>query len=106
MLEMKGIFVAFLLAVSSALAQEPTPCQGQPDCEHARSTLIAARTAVKDAIAHHALWTTAQSAMTQAEAAYAKGDFATAAKAAASARELALLGIAQTAYPLFPAPKP
>jgi hypothetical protein len=106
MLEMKGIFVAFLLVASSACAQEPAQCEGRPECERARGALVAARNAVKDAMAHRALWTTAQSAMTQAEAAYAKGDFATAAKAAESARELALLGIAQTAYPPFPPPKP
>lgn len=66
---------------------------------------MAAEAAVQEAAQHEALWTTAQSAIHEAEVAFAGGDYAAAVRAAESAEELARLGIAQTRYPTFPQPR-
>ena len=59
-----------------------------------------------EATRREALWTTAQSALQDAEAAFASGDYDAVARAAESAEQLARLGIAQTRYAPIPAPKP
>ena len=105
-LRMNGIFVALLALAGCAWAAEPPACSGQPGCASARVALVKAEASVEEAIRQHALWTTAQSALLEARAAFAHGDYDAAARAAASADELAHLGIAQTGYAPFPAPKP
>jgi hypothetical protein len=67
--------------------------------------LIAAESAVQEAALREALWTTAQSALIEAQSAFARADYETAKRAAEAAEQLARLGIAQTRYPPFPAPK-
>ena len=81
-------------------------CQGTPGCDTARTALIAAEAAVQEAVRKKALWTTAESALAEARVAFARSDYDVAARAAAAAKELAELGIAQTRDPPFPEPKP
>ena len=105
---MKGIFVAFVCLATLAFGAEPPPCSADRprECAGARAALLAAESAVQEASRLKALWTTAQSALSDAQAAFARGDYDSAAHAAADAEELARLGIAQTRYAPFPAPKP
>ena len=103
---MKGIFVALLGLSGCAWGVEPPACSGQRSCDSARAALVNAEASVEDALRHKALWTTAQSALLEARAAFARGDYDAAARAAGSADELAQMGIAQTRYSPFPAPKP
>ena len=104
---MKGIFVALSCFAWAAHAGQPPACPGdqKPACEVARSALVTAEAAVQEAARLEALWTSAQSAMHEAEVAFAGGDYGAAARAAESAEQLARLGIAQTRYPPFPGPK-
>jgi hypothetical protein len=105
---MKGIFVAFGYVVTLAYAGEPPPCpaDGPRECIEARAALLEAESAVAQATRLKALWTTAQNALSDAEAAFARTDYRSAVRAAAQAEELAKLGIAQTSYPVFPRPEP
>ena len=75
-----------------------------PACQIAQSSLVAAEAAVKAATARKALWSTAAEALRDAEGAFAQGDYQAAQRAADTAIEQAQLGIAQTAYPMFPFP--
>src|SRR5689334_23367840 len=104
---MRGIFVALSCSAWLAHAAELPACEGEKRlaCEAARSALIAAQGAVEEAIRREALWTTAQTALQDAQAAFAGGDYDAAQHAAESAEQLARLGIAQTRYPPLPAPK-
>ena len=102
---MKGIFVASTLLVGCAFAADPPACEGQRGCENARVTLLRAEAAVDEAARKAALWTTAQSALLEARAAFARADYDAATRAAASAAELAQMGVAQTRYPPFPGPE-
>ena len=104
---MKGIFVALSCFAWLSQAAELPACAGEKRlaCEAARNALIAAQAAVQEAIRHEALWTTAQAALQDAEAAFAGGDYDGAVRSAESAEHLARLGVAQTRYPPFPAPK-
>jgi hypothetical protein len=103
---MKGIFVALSFFAWVAHAEGPPSCTGErrPACEAARAALVAAKAAVAEASRREALWTTAQSALQDAEAAFASGDYDAVARRAELAQQLAQLGIAQTRYP--PIPKP
>jgi hypothetical protein len=101
---MNGIFVALSWCAALVFASEPASCGEQPKCESARRALIAAESAVEEAIAKQALWTTARSALAEARAAFAQGHYEIAAQAAARAEELGKLGIAQTREPPFPQP--
>ena len=60
---MNGIFVALSWCAALVFAGEPASCGEQPKCESARRALIAAESAVEEAIAKRALWTTARSAL-------------------------------------------
>jgi hypothetical protein len=104
---MKGIFVASACLASFAVAAPPA-CSGERprECAAARTALIAAESAVREAARMKALWTTAQNALLEAQAAFGHADYDKAARAAAAAEEQAHLGIAQTRYPPFTAPKP
>ena len=104
---MKGIFVASACLVAFAGAAEPPACSGEHprECAAARSALLEAESAVQEAVRLKALWTTAQNALLEARAAFARADYDKAVRAAADAEELGRLGIAQTRYPPFPAPK-
>jgi len=101
---MNGIFVALSWCATLASAAEPASCSEEPKCETARRALIAAESAVQKAIAQRALWTTAQSSLAEARAAFAQRRYEIAAQAAARAEELSNLGIAQTREPPFPQP--
>ena len=105
---MKGIFVALSCFACLAHGAEPPACarDSQPACEAARTALNTAKAAVLEAARREALWTTAQSALQDADAAFASGDYDAATRAAHTAEELARLGIAQTLYPPILAPKP
>jgi hypothetical protein len=103
---MKGIFVAFSFCATFAFASEPPSCNGEHGCDTARAALIAAESAVQEALREKALWTTAQSALVEARVAFARADYDAAVRAAVTAEELAKLGIAQTRDPPFPEPKP
>jgi hypothetical protein len=93
-----ALTAASLLAMSGCATQEaekpaPTISAG------AKAALTAAQTAVKEAKAKNALWTTADSALKAAEAAEKKGDSAAVMKNAETAKELAGLGLQQLNYP-------
>jgi hypothetical protein len=75
-------------------------------CEAARLALTDAQSEVHAATARKALWTTAADALEEAQAAFLRGDYAAANRAARTAVEQARLGIAQTQYPMFPLPSP
>ena len=105
----------FVLAGLAALVSPPGPValgsdqiacpdRAPPACEAARLALRDAQSAVQAATARKALWTTAADALTEAQAAFLKGDYAAANRAAHSAVEQARLGVAQTQYPMFPLP--
>src|SRR5512145_2131785 len=95
----KGTIVAFasaaLLAVADVHAAGPT-------AEQARSEVLRAQQAVQAAAEKRALWTTAQEALAEAEAALERGDYAAAVQAGRVAAEQAQLGIEQLDYPRFP----
>jgi len=65
----------------------------------AKAALDKAETAVKEAKAKYALWTTAESAITAAEEAAAKGDSESVMKNAKTAEEQAHLGLEQAKMP-------
>ena len=67
----------------------------------AQAALTAAQADVKDAKAKNALWTTAEDALKDAEAAAAKGDSAAVIKASTLARSQVSKGLAQLNYPLL-----
>jgi len=104
--QLKGIFVALTGLAGCAWAVDPPACTGQRGCDSARAALVKAETSIEEAVRHEALWTTAQSALLEARTAFARADYDAATRAAASADELAQMGIAQTRYAPFPAPKP
>jgi len=105
---MKGIFVAWTWLIAIAYGAEPPVCLSDAagQCGSARAALLSAQAAVQEASRLKALWTTAQSALGDAEAAFARADYCASVRAAAEAEELARLGIAQRSYPPLPAPKP
>jgi hypothetical protein len=76
-----------------------------PACQIAQSSLVEAEAAVQTATARKALWSTAAEALRDAEGAFAQGDYQAAQRAADTAIQQAQLGIAQTAYPMFPFPR-
>lgn len=83
---------------SSAPAAEPAKPALSPEAQVA---LAAAQTAVKDAKAKNALWTTAENALKAAETAAEKGDSATVLKQAKLASDQAQKGLAQLNYPML-----
>ena len=99
-------------AASLALAATLTPGSDQlacprdapPLCGVARSSLAEADSAAAAAAARRALWSTAADALRDAKAAFVRGDYQVAQRAAQTAIEQARMGIAQTAYPMFPFP--
>jgi hypothetical protein len=97
----------FVLSHRLALADNQLNCpdQAPPVCEEARVTLGTAQAAVRAAAAKRALWTTAEDAMRLAQAAFLRGEYREAMRAAQTAAEQAQLGIAQTQYPMFQLPK-
>jgi len=74
----------------------------RPSVSEAREAVTRAEDAVAQALAVGALWTTAQDALRDAQAALAAGDEAAAVEAARFAAAQAKLGIEQLAYPRFP----
>jgi len=98
-MRIKGTIVAFAWA---ALLATPAPRASAASAEQAREEVQRARLAVQAAVDQRALWTTAQEALAQAQAALDRGDYATAVRAARVAAEQAELGIAQRGAPRFP----
>lgn len=92
---------AFLLGIISALAASAVVLAGQPDAERVAQEIAEAEDAVRRAAAHKGLWTSAEEALALAKKHLADGKISEAKAPAALAKELAELGIAQTAYPLF-----
>jgi hypothetical protein len=99
-MQLKGTIVAFAIMACTALLAPPA-AHGS-GAERARAEVKAAEQAVQAARERRALWTTAQDALAQAQAALDRGDYAAAVRAARIAAEQAQLGIAQTAAPRFP----
>ena len=87
---------------------EVAPCAEPiiPACDTARVQVANAQAEVQAAAERRALWTTAANALREAQAAFTRGDYAAASRAAQLAIDQARLGIAQTQYPLFPPPNP
>jgi len=103
----KGILVASLTLIlacpgpgSVAGEEEPNNAPGT-QAREAQAAVADAKAAVKAAAEHRALWTTAELALTQAQAALAQGNYTTAQRLAEFAAEQARLGIAQTGYKQF-----
>lgn len=90
-----------LPGIMSALAVSVVAQAAQPDDEGVAQEIAQAETAVRRAAAHKALWTSAEDALAMAKKNLAEGKISQARAPAALAKELAELGIAQTAYPLF-----
>jgi hypothetical protein len=80
------------------------PQDTPPLCSIAQSSLAEAESAVAAAAARRALWSTAAEALREARGAFVTGDYEAAQRAAGTAIEQARMGIAQTAYPMFPFP--
>lgn len=92
------MLVAFFLSI--AIWIEAVPAQtGDDRRQQATLALQQAEQALQVAEARSALWTTAVDALNAARSAYAKEDFAAAARFARTAIEQARLGIAQLEYP-------
>jgi hypothetical protein len=105
--------VALNIVPSNALASNPVtqaddtlacPSHPPPACEATKLALLDAQSAVQAALGWRALWTTAEDGLKQARAAFLKGDYPAAARAARTAIEQAQLGIAQSQYPMFQMP--
>jgi len=101
----KGMLVASvtLLAVLASGGSVVAAGTDAADAEaaKARAAVADAQVAVKAAAEHRALWTTAQSALAQAQAALEHGKYETARQLAEFAAEQARLGIAQMSYKQF-----
>ena len=94
-------FAILLPGIISALAAIMVVQAAQPDDARVAQEIAQAEAAVKRAAAHNALWTSAEEALALAKKHLADGKISEARAPAALAKELAELGIAQTAYPLF-----
>jgi murein lipoprotein len=81
-------------------ADKPAAAKATISAE-AKAELTAAQAEVKDAKSKNALWTTAESALKEAEAAAEKGDSDTVLKKAKLARDHVKKGLAQLDYPLL-----
>jgi hypothetical protein len=81
--------------------EEPDAYARGTQAREAQAAVADAKAAVKAAAEHRALWTTAELALTQAQAALEKGNYTTAQRLAEFAAEQARLGIAQTGYKHF-----
>lgn len=94
---------AFLLhgMLLTALTASMVVQAAQPDDERVALEIAKAEAAVKRAAGHNALWTSAAEALDLAKKHVADGNISEACAPAALAKELAELGVAQTAYPLF-----
>jgi len=102
----KGILVASLTLILAcpgpgSLAGEEEPNAPGTQAREAQAAVADAKAAVKAAAEHRALWTTAELALTQAQAALEQGNYTTAQRLAEFAAEQARLGIAQTGYKQF-----
>lgn len=94
----KFLFIAILALV---LGEPGIVAAAATDDEQVALQIVQAEAAVKRAAAQRALWTTAEDALALAKKYLAEGNVGKASAPAALARELAELGLAQTAYPLF-----
>ncbi len=90
--------------LTSGSDRRACPQDAPPLCGVAQSSLSEAETVVAAAAARRALWTTAADALRDAQGAFVQGDYEAARRAAGIAIEQARMGIAQTAYPMFPFP--
>lgn len=85
----------------SAPAAKPAEAAKPALSAEAQAALAAAQTAVKDAKAKGALWTTAENALKAAEAAAGKGESDTVLKQAKLASDHVAKGLAQLNYPML-----
>ena len=97
---MRVIFTVIGVALL-ALSLGKTVFAAQSDQEKIVGEIAQAEAAVKRAAQRKALWTSAEEALALAKQLIADGKVSEAGAPAALAKELAELGIAQTAYPLF-----
>ena len=106
----KGMLVASLAllamlasgrSATSAGTDVPAPNAADTEAVVAKAAVADAQAAVKAAAEQRALWTTAQSALTQAQTAFEQGNYKAALRLAEFAAEQARLGIAQMGYKQF-----
>jgi len=95
------MLVAYLAGLALAAPTFGTAHAESTDLAQAAAAVAAARGAVEAAAQKRTLWTTAQDALKQAEAALARQDYASAERLARLAAEQARLGIEQLGYPHF-----
>ncbi len=95
-----ALTAASLLAIGGCATQEAAKPAAPTISESAKAALAAAQSAVKEAKAKNALWTTADSALKAAEAAAKKGDSVAVLSNAQKAQDHAKMGIQQTSYPV------
>jgi hypothetical protein len=104
------VSASWLAPVALAAALAPggdrlaCPQGAPPSCGVAQSSLAEAESAVAAAAGRKALWSTAAEALREAQGAFVQGDYEAAQRAAGTAIEQARMGVAQTAYPMFPFP--
>ncbi len=97
-----ALTAASLLTIGGCATERQAARPASPAISAAAlSVLTAAQTAVKEAKARNALWTTAEDALKAAEAAEKKGDSAAVISNAQKAQDHARMGIRQTGYPLL-----
>ncbi len=94
-----ALTAASLLALSGCATQETAKSDAPAISDKAKESLAAAQSAVKEAKAKNALWTTADSALKAAEEAAKKGDSAAVISNAQKAQDHAKLGMQQANYP-------
>jgi hypothetical protein len=102
LLVVAAFFVAGIRIAIAATPANTEPVPAKPiGMETVQAALVEAETAVKQAEAHRALWTSAEEALRRARRALDEGDAAEALRQAEVAKEQAAMGIAQKGYPLF-----
>jgi murein lipoprotein len=95
-----ALTAASLLTIGGCATQEPAKSAAPTISDSAKSALVAAQAAVKDAKAKGGLWTTAEDALKAAEAAEKKGDSAAVISNAQKAQDHAKMGLQQVSYPV------
>jgi hypothetical protein len=91
------LLVPIFVSTAGLVAANEDP----PTPDAVASAIAGAETAIKQANAERALWTSAEDAMRKARRALQEGNAAMAVEQAHLARKQAELGIAQKSYPLF-----
>lgn len=95
-----ALTAASLLTIGGCASQMPTQSASPTISDSAKSALVAAQDAVKEAKAKNALWSTAEDALKAAETAAEKGDSAAVISNAQKAQDHAKMGLQQANYPV------